>query len=403
MPTPGPAPGVKMPDPGTALGRRQSPPRGRLGDAAGPPAPVERLEGRLDALRREGRAALVAYGVAGFPDLDGSLAAFRAMAEAGADVLEVGPPYSDPLIDGPVIQRAVTAALDAGTRLDDVFGLVNELTASVDAPVVLLVYYNLVAHRGPRRFAAELAAAGACGAVVPDLPPEEAGEWLEATAAAGVAPVFLAAPTSSDTRLAAVAKAGRGFVYAQASLGVTGLRASLAAGIEELVGRVRAHTDLPVCAGIGVSTAEQAAAVARFADGAIVGTALVRRLADAGLARPPHLHHRARHRRPHRPPLTLRRGRTPPRPGRLDRRHPVRAVGAASRSRPTWAARKVRMSAWSSTVRLTERAPWPAWRSRRSRTGRSEVVAAWRAAHILRACSGSTRVSESKTVNSTAG
>jgi tryptophan synthase alpha chain len=167
--------------------------------------------------------------------------------------------------------------------VDDVLGLVNELTASVDTPVVLLVYYNLVAHRGPRRFAAELAAAGACGAVVPDLPPEEAGEWLEAAAATGIAPVFLAAPTSGDARLAAIAKAGRGFVYAQASLGVTGLRASLAAGIEELVGRIRAHTDLPVCAGIGVSNPEQAAAVAGFADGAIVGTALVRRLGDAGL------------------------------------------------------------------------------------------------------------------------
>jgi tryptophan synthase alpha chain len=246
-------------------------------------APVERLEGRLEALRRAGTAALVAYGVAGFPDLDGSLAAFRVMAEAGADVLEVGPPYSDPLIDGPVIQRAVTAALEAGTRLDDVLGMVNELTASVDAPVVLLVYYNLVAHRGPRRFAAELAAAGACGAVIPDLPPEEAGEWLEAAATAGVAPVFLAAPTSTDGRLAAVARAGRGFVYAQASLGVTGLRASLAAGIEELVGRVRAHTGLPVCAGIGVSNPDQAAAVARFADGAIVGTALVHRLAESGI------------------------------------------------------------------------------------------------------------------------
>ena len=132
-----------------------------------------RLEGVCGATGR--RRRWWPYGVAGFPDLDGSLAAFRVMAGAGADVLEVGPPYSDPLIDGPVIQRAVTAALDAGTRLDDVLGLVNELTASVDAPVVLLVYYNLVAHRGPRRFAAELAAAEACGAVVPDLPPEEAG------------------------------------------------------------------------------------------------------------------------------------------------------------------------------------------------------------------------------------
>jgi tryptophan synthase alpha chain len=265
------------------LGGPPAQPGMRPGPEAGAPAPVERLEGRLEELRRQGRAALVAYGVAGYPDLAGSLAAFRAMAEAGADVLEVGPPYSDPLIDGPVIQQAVTAALDRGTRLDDVFGLVAELTGAVEVPVVLLVYYNLVAHRGPERFAAELAAAGACGAVVPDLPPEEAGEWLAAAGQAGVAPVFLAAPTSSDARLAAIAEAGRGFVYAQASLGVTGLRASLAAGIGELVGRVRAHTDLPVCAGIGVSNAEQAAAVAGFADGAIVGTALVRRLGEAGL------------------------------------------------------------------------------------------------------------------------
>jgi tryptophan synthase alpha chain len=250
---------------------------------AGSPAPVERLEGRLRGLRTGGRAALVAYGVAGYPDLPGSLDAFRAMAAAGADVLEVGPPYSDPLIDGPVIQRAVTAALDAGTRLDDVLGLVADLTAAVDTPVVLLVYYNLVAHRGPGRFAAELAAAGACGAIVPDLPPEEAGEWLTAAAEQRIAPVFLAAPTSTDRRLQVVGEATRGFVYAQASLGVTGLRASLAAGIEELVARVRAHTDLPVCAGIGVSNAEQAAAVARFADGAVVGSALVRRLGEGGV------------------------------------------------------------------------------------------------------------------------
>jgi tryptophan synthase alpha chain len=205
------------------------------------------------------------------------------MADAGADVLEVGPPYSDPLIDGPVIQQAVTAALEAGTRLDDVLGLVADLTAGVDTPVVLLVYYNLVAHRGPQRFAAELAAAGACGAIVPDLPPEEAGEWLAAAARQRVAPVFLAAPTSTDRRLRAVGEATRGFVYAQASLGVTGLRTSLAAGIEELVARVRAHTDLPVCAGIGISNAEQAAAVARFADGAVVGSALVRRLGEGGV------------------------------------------------------------------------------------------------------------------------
>jgi tryptophan synthase alpha chain len=245
--------------------------------------PADRLEARLAQVRAEGRAALIAYGVAGYPDHATCVAAFGAIVDAGADVLEVGPPYSDPLIDGPVIQRAVQAALAAGTRVDDVLALVGELTAATDTPVVLLVYYNLIAHRGPERFAKELAAAGACGAVVPDLPPEEAGEWLAAAERAGIAPIFLAAPTSTDQRLEAIARAGRGFVYAQASLGVTGLRASLDAGIDQLVTRVRSHTDRAVCAGIGVSNADQAAAVAAFADGVIVGTALVRRLGEEGV------------------------------------------------------------------------------------------------------------------------
>jgi tryptophan synthase alpha chain len=246
--------------------------------------PAERLEARLAEARGQGRAALVTFGVAGYPDRDTALAAFRAMAAAGADVLEVGPPYSDPLIDGPVIQQAVQAALDRGSRLDDVLAMVGELTADpAIPPVVLLLYYNLIAHRGPERFAADAAAAGACGVVVPDLPPEEAGDWLAAAARFGIAPVFLAAPTSTDARLDTVARVGRGFVYVQATLGVTGLRASLAAGVEELVGRVREHTALPACVGIGVSNAEQAATVARFADGVIVGSALVRRLGQDGV------------------------------------------------------------------------------------------------------------------------
>ena len=252
--------------------------------AVASPAPAERLEARLAEARGQGRAALVTYGVAGYPDRDTALAAFRAMAAAGADVIEVGPPYSDPLIDGPVIQQAVQAALDRGSRLGDVLAMVGELTADPAVPpVLLLLYYNLIAHRGPQRFATDLAAAGACGAVVPDLPPEEAGEWLAAAGRVGIAPVFLAAPTSTEARLDAVARAGRGFIYAQATMGVTGLRASLSAGVEELVGRVRKHTDLPVCVGIGVSNPEQAATVARFADGVIVGTALVRRLGEAGV------------------------------------------------------------------------------------------------------------------------
>jgi tryptophan synthase alpha chain len=253
------------------------------GSAAAWRPPAERLEARLAEAREQARAALVTYGVAGYPDRDTALAAFRAMAEAGADVLEVGPPYSDPLIDGPVIQQAVQAALDRGSRLDDVLAMVAELTADPAVPpVVLLLYYNLIAHRGVERFAGDLAAAGACGAVVPDLPPEEAGDWLAAAGRVGIAPIFLAAPTSTDARLEAVARAGRGFIYAQATLGVTGLRASLAAGVEDLVSRVRAHSDRPVCVGIGVSNPEQAATVARFADGVIVGTALVRRLGQDG-------------------------------------------------------------------------------------------------------------------------
>jgi tryptophan synthase alpha chain len=246
-------------------------------------APVERLERHLDRIRADNRAALVAYGVAGYPDAATSLAAFQAMAEAGADVLEVGPPFSDPIIDGPVIQRAVTGALERGITVDQVLDLVAKLTASVGVPVVLLVYYNLVARRGPDAFAKALAEAGACGAVVPDLPTDEAAEWVAAAGRAGIAPIFLAAPTSTDARLAAVGEHVRGFVYAQASLGVTGLRASLAAGVDELVERVRTHTDRPVCVGIGVSNPEQAATVARFADGVVVGTALVKRLGDDGV------------------------------------------------------------------------------------------------------------------------
>jgi tryptophan synthase alpha chain len=261
-------------------------PSGSAGAASGAASgsPAERLEARFAEAAGQGRAVLVTYGVAGYPDRDTGLAAFRAMAEAGADVLEVGPPYSDPLIDGPVIQRAVQAALDHGSRMDDVLAMVAELTADPGMPpVVLLLYYNLIAHRGPDRFARELAAAGACGAIVPDLPPEEAGEWLAAAEREGLAPVFLAAPTSTAARLEAVARAGRGFVYAQATMGVTGYRAALASGVDDLVGRVRAHTDLPVCVGIGVSNAEQAATVARFADGVIVGTALVHSLGDNGV------------------------------------------------------------------------------------------------------------------------
>lgn len=245
--------------------------------------PLLRLEAHLAGLRQARRPAFIAYAVAGYPDLPTSVDACLALAQAGADVLEIGPPYSDPAIDGPVIQRAVAHALDAGVRLDQVFAAVAEVAAKVEVPVVLLAYYNLLAHRGLARFATEVAASGACGVVVPDLPPEEAAPWLEAAATAGIAPIFLAAPTSSDARLARVSEVGRGFVYAQASLGVTGLRESLSAGVDALVGRIKAVSSLSICAGIGVSDPGQAARVGTFADGVVVGSALVDRLATGGI------------------------------------------------------------------------------------------------------------------------
>jgi tryptophan synthase alpha chain len=234
----------------------------------------------LARTRAEGRAALVGYLPVGFPDLETSLEAVRAMVRAGVDVVEIGVPYTDPLMDGPVIQRAVDAALRAGTRTRDVFTAVR---AVVDegAPALVMTYWNLVDHYGVDRFAADLASAGGAGLITPDLIPEEAGDWLAASDRYGLDRVFLVAPSSTDARLRSTTAACRGFVYAASTMGVTGTRDAVGGGARELVERVRAVSDLPVCVGLGVSTGAQAAEVASFADGVIVGSALVRCLADA--------------------------------------------------------------------------------------------------------------------------
>lgn len=233
-----------------------------------------------DAIRganADGRAALIVYLPAGFPDLDTSRACLEAAAEAGADLLEVGFPYSDPLMDGPTIQAANQVALDAGYTPDDDLDLCAAL--KVQTPALVMTYYNLAWHyRGTERLAAFAAAArdaGLAGAILPDLPAEEGGPWLAEAAAHDLATVFLAAPTSSDERLDAVAAASTGFVYAVSLMGVTGERTSLSAGAAPLVSRLRARTDQPVCVGIGVTTGAHAAEVAGFADGVIVGSAAV--------------------------------------------------------------------------------------------------------------------------------
>ena len=229
--------------------------------------------------REEDRAALIAYLPVGYPSVAGSLDAVRAVAEAGADVVEVGMPYSDPVMDGPVIQRAATEALAKGVRVDDVFRAVATVREAGAVPVVMS-YWNLVLRRGVDRYAADLAAAGGAGLITPDLVPEEAAEWREASARHGLDRIFLVAPSSTPERIATVTRACSGFVYTASTMGVTGARGDVGDAAPALVDRVREATELPLCVGLGVSTGAQAAEVATFADGVIVGSALVGTMLD---------------------------------------------------------------------------------------------------------------------------
>jgi tryptophan synthase alpha chain len=228
----------------------------------------------------ESRAALIGYLPAGFPSVDGAIAAATAIAQAGADVMEIGLPYTDPLMDGPVIQEAVHRALEGGVHVTDVLRTV-EAVAATGVPVLVMTYWNPVDHYGVAAFARDLAQAGGSGLITPDLPPEEAGPWLEAAAHHGLDPVFLVAPSSTEQRLKLISSACGGFVYAASVMGITGARSSVGGAAAGLVARVRQHTALPVAVGLGVSTAAQAAEVAAFADGVIVGSAFVQRLLSA--------------------------------------------------------------------------------------------------------------------------
>lgn len=232
------------------------------------------------AAKADGRAALIAYLPSGFPSRIDCVPVIAAMVENGVDAVEIGLPYSDPLMDGPVIQAAVDSSLRAGTRIADVMNDVAGV-AGTGAPALVMSYWNPIERYGVERFASELAAAGGCGVITPDLTPEEAGAWIEATDEFGVDRVFLVAPSSSDARLETVAAACSGFVYAASTMGVTGTRTSVSSAAPDLVSRVRAFTSLPVCVGLGVSTGAQAADVAAYADGVIVGSAFVKALLDA--------------------------------------------------------------------------------------------------------------------------
>jgi tryptophan synthase alpha chain len=235
----------------------------------------------FDKARAEGRAALVGYLPAGFPDLPGSVDALKVMVESGCDVIEIGLPYTDPVMDGPTIQAAAQQALEAGTRTADVLRTV-EAVAATGVPTLVMTYWNPVEAYGVERFAADLASAGGAGLITPDITPDFGAEWIAAADAHDLDKVFLVAPSSTDERIAMTTAACRGFVYATAVMGVTGARATSSELGGPLVARTRKATDLPVGVGLGVSNGDQAAEVAGYADGVIVGSAFVRTLLDAG-------------------------------------------------------------------------------------------------------------------------
>jgi tryptophan synthase alpha chain len=235
---------------------------------------VSRVGSIFDGCRAEGRAALIGYLPAGYPTVDASVELLNAMVEGGCDLLEVGIPYSDPVMDGPTIQVAAETALRAGFRLKDVLGVVERVTAAGGRAVVM-TYFNPLLRYGVDAFARDLASAGGLGVITPDLIPDEADEWLAASEAHGLDRIFLVAPSSTEERIASTAAATRGFLYATSTMGVTGARGTVDTAAPEIVGRVRAHTSLPIGVGLGVRSGDQAAEVAAFADGVIVGSAFV--------------------------------------------------------------------------------------------------------------------------------
>ncbi|HET7327219.1 MAG TPA: tryptophan synthase subunit alpha [Nocardioidaceae bacterium] len=239
---------------------------------------MSRVDEAFAAARSDGRGLLVGYLPAGFPSYDGCIEALRAMVAGGVDLVEVGLPYSDPVMDGPTIQAAAEASLAGGTRTRDVLRTVAAIADAV--PTVVMTYWNPVERYGVDAFARDLAAAGGAGLITPDLVPDEADEWVAASQAHGLDRIFLVSPSSTQRRIAMTTQACSGFVYATSVMGVTGARAQTSARGPELVSRVRQVGTLPVGVGLGVSNGAQAAEVAGYADGVIVGSAFVRRLLD---------------------------------------------------------------------------------------------------------------------------
>ena len=236
----------------------------------------------IAARKAEGHGVLVAYLPAGFPTMADSVQAAKAALDSGADVLEFGVPYSDPVMDGVVIAEATQTALENGFKLKDLFPAITEITLHSNKPVLVMTYWNPVVQYGVEKFALDLKAAGGAGLITPDLIPDEAAQWAEIAARHDLEAVFLAAPSSTDERLGRAAAASRGFVYAVSTMGITGTRDDVDSAAKTLVERLYRNGASQVCVGLGISTPEQVRDVISFADGAIVGSALVRALAEGG-------------------------------------------------------------------------------------------------------------------------
>lgn len=236
----------------------------------------------IEAARADGRTALIGYLPAGYPTVNESIEAAVQLGNNGADIIEIGIPYSDPVMDGPVIQQATSEVLDAGFRVADVFHIIAEVTQRTDAAVVVMTYWNLVDRMGVEEYARRLAEAGGSGIVTPDLVPEEADAWFAASDKYGLDRIFLTAPSSTDERVDMVVNSSRGFVYAVSVMGVTGARNEVSNAAERVVARAHDAGAARVCVGLGISQPEHVREIGAYADGAVVGTALVAALRDGG-------------------------------------------------------------------------------------------------------------------------
>lgn len=241
---------------------------------------MTQLDAVMTKVRTENRAALIAYIPAGFPSKEGCAKAIQSLADAGVDAIEIGFPYSDPVMDGPVIQEAADISLKAGTNAADVFDALK-VASNTGVAAVVMTYWNPIEKYGVEKFAQAIADNGGSGVITPDLTIEESDSWLAATTKAGINPIYVVAPSTKDERLSQVTSKTGGFVYAASLMGVTGTRNSVSTGASELVARIRAVTKLPISVGLGVSTREQAKSLAAYADGVIVGSAFIKLLLEA--------------------------------------------------------------------------------------------------------------------------